>query len=134
MNHLFLITAIITLGLPNLVAAGNYGLGVVIDDPAYYYGEVDVRAVPDPWLVYEQPVTIETTAATANVAPIYLYVPGDHHRRWFKHCHEYDACDIPVYFVKENWYKKVYVPAYYSNRGKATAHPVLIPYGHYRRY
>jgi len=109
-------------------------VGVLIEGAPEYYGEVDIKAVPDPWLVYEQPVVIEPNAASAKAAPIYLYVPGDHHRRWFKHCHDYNACDLPVYFVKENWYKKVYVPAYYKDRGKPTARPVIILPAHGRRY
>ena len=36
--------------------------------------------------------------------PIYLHVPPGHARHWEKHCHEYNACYRPVYFVKSAEY------------------------------
>ena len=51
-------------------------------------------------------------------------------RRWFKHCREYNACSVPVFFVKESWYKKVYRPAYDGDSGKSTARPAIIVPGY----
>jgi hypothetical protein len=45
-------------------------------------------------------------------APIYLRVPPGYARHWSRHCHEYHACGVPVYFVQDRWYNEVYVPRY----------------------
>ena len=39
-------------------------------------------------------------------------VPPGHARNWRKHCHKYDACGRPAYFVQDSWYRSVYVPHY----------------------
>ena len=44
--------------------------------------------------------------------PIYLHVPPGHAKNWGKHCGKYNACGQRVYFVQDNWYNNVYVPAY----------------------
>ena len=38
--------------------------------------------------------------------------PPGHMRHWDRHCHEYEACGRPVYFVDDGWYREVYVPRY----------------------
>jgi hypothetical protein len=40
--------------------------------------------------------------------PIYLHVPPGHARNWRKHCHEYNACNRPVYFVRSQEYDPEY--------------------------
>ena len=74
------------------------------------YGRVDVRNRPPP-LLYPQPVIIVRQAYP--VAPIYLHVPPGHARNWSKHCRKYDACGVPVYFVKSVEYE----PGYQRPRG-----------------
>ena len=128
MKNWFMVGVFLTLFLPFSAKAAD--VGVIIEGPPEYYGEVDVQAVPDPWLVYEEPVVIEQTVETAKTPPVYLYVPGDHHRRWFKHCHDYNACSVPVFFVKKSWYREVYVPKYYGDR--PTGRPVIILDGRHR--
>jgi hypothetical protein len=44
------------------------------------------------------------------VEPIYLHVPPGHAKHWRKHCHEYHACDRPVYFVRSAEYEPGYRP------------------------
>jgi hypothetical protein len=44
--------------------------------------------------------------------PIYLYVPPRHQRNWRRYCHNYNACGQPVYFVRDDWYQREYVPRY----------------------
>ena len=48
---------------------------------------------------------------------IYLHVPPGHAKNWAKHCHKYDACGHPAYFVEEIWYRDVYVPRYQASHG-----------------
>ena len=40
---------------------------------------------------------------------------------WRKHCHRYNACGQPVYFVQDNWYNDVYVPRYRGSHHAARA-------------
>jgi hypothetical protein len=75
------------------------------------YGRVDVRNRPPPLVLYPQPVII--VQQQRRPAPIYLHVPPGHARNWSKHCHKYDACATPVYFVKSREYE----PGYQRPRG-----------------
>ncbi len=38
-------------------------------------------------------------------------MPPGHEWHWNDHCHTYDACATPVYFVTEGWFRNVYLPA-----------------------
>jgi hypothetical protein len=42
-----------------------------------------------------------------------MHVPPGHARDWSKHCRKYDACGVPVYFVKSREYE----PGYQRPRG-----------------
>ena len=70
------------------------------------YGRIDIgSAAPPPRVVYAQPVTIVRPQPRAVVVqPIYLHVPPGHARNWRKHCHRYEACGRPVYFVHSSEY------------------------------
>lgn len=70
------------------------------------YGQVVIGNAPPP-VVYQQPVVVEPPPmmGAPPVAPIYLHVPPGHARHWNKHCHEYHACNRPVYFVRSPEYE-----------------------------
>lgn len=68
------------------------------------YGRVDIGNRPPP-VVYTQPVII---VGQPRVAPVYMHVPPGHAKNWSKHCHKYDACGTPVYFVKSQEYEPGY--------------------------
>jgi len=70
------------------------------------YGQVQIGNEPRPPLVYAQPVLIEPQAV--RPAPVYLHVPPGHAKNWRKHCHEYNACNRPVYFVRSREYEPDY--------------------------
>jgi hypothetical protein len=57
-------------------------------------------------MVYAQPMVIEPQPV--QLAPIYLHVPPGHAKNWRKHCHEYNACNRPVYFVRSAEYEPDY--------------------------
>ncbi|HEY4970481.1 MAG TPA: hypothetical protein VII35_11290, partial [Steroidobacteraceae bacterium] len=59
-----------------------------------------------PPVVYAQPMLIEPQAAPPP--PIYLHVPPGHAKNWRVHCHEYNACNRPVYFVRSQEYDPEY--------------------------
>lgn len=77
-----------------------------------FYGRIDIGSAPPPQLIYPQPVIIRPVTVAHPVQPIYLRVPPGHAQKWSKHCHRYNACARPVYFVQDDWYNNVYAPHY----------------------
>jgi hypothetical protein len=72
------------------------------------YGQVQIGGGPPPPVVYQQPMVIAPPPVVVGappVEPIYLHVPPGHARNWRKHCHEYHACNRPVYFVRSEEYE-----------------------------
>ena len=76
------------------------------------YGQVVLGNRPPPRVVYVQPVVAVpvVVAQPAPMEPIYLHVPPGHAKNWRKHCHEYNACNRPVYFVRSAEYEPGYRP------------------------
>ena len=85
-------------------AAVDVGVGVTIREPGVY-GRIEIGNTPPPPVLYPQPVIIQRPVAVvaAPPPPLYLYVPPGHAKNWGKHCHRYNACARPVYFVQETW-------------------------------
>ncbi|MCT0207714.1 hypothetical protein [Synechococcus sp. CS-1332] len=79
---------------------GPINLGNQTPPPVYGYGPVIVRPDSrgrDRW----------TQAATQ---PVYLRVPMNQARDWGRYCGLYQACNMPVQFVRDDWYRNVYAP------------------------
>jgi len=112
-----IIFAMLAVGAAS-AAATDVGVSVSVGQPGFY-GRIDIGNAPPPVLVYRQPVVIQPVpvAVVEQPAPIYLHVPPGHAKHWSKHCHKYDACGRPVYFVKDEWYNTVYVPYYRNEHG-----------------
>jgi len=91
--------------------AADVGVSVHVGQPGFY-GRIDIGNAPQPVLIYPQPVIIQKVYVAHPPPPLYLRVPPGHAQKWSKHCHKYDACSRPVYFVKDDWYNNVYVPHY----------------------
>jgi len=72
------------------------------------YGRVDIGTRPPPPLV--QPTAILIVKQGKPPAPIYMHVPPGHAKNWRKHCGRYNACGVPVYFVKSAEYEPGYQP------------------------
>jgi hypothetical protein len=110
-----------TLSALALVAASSsaragveVGVGVTIREPGVY-GRIEIgTGAPPPPVVYRRPVVIQqpVVVVAQPEPPLYLYVPPGHAKKWGKHCHKYDACGRPVYFVKEEWVQARYVEAH----------------------
>jgi len=96
--------------------AADVGVSVSVGQPGFY-GRIDIGNVPQPVLIYSQPVVIQPVVGVVR-APVYLHVPPGHAKDWGKHCGKYGACGERVYFVQDNWYNQVYVPHYQSQQGK----------------
>lgn len=82
----------------------NVGVSVSGQVAPGVYGRVDIGNAPPP-VVYAQPVIIARPARPVAVAPVYMHVPPGHAKKWDKHCHKYNACGVPVYFVKSAEYE-----------------------------
>lgn len=93
--------------LPALAA--EVGVSVSIGQPGFY-GHVDIGGYPPPQLIYRQPVLVERVPVARP--PIYLNVPPGQAKHWRRYCGAYGACGERVYFVRNNWYEREYVPRY----------------------
>jgi hypothetical protein len=90
--------------------AADVGVSISISQPGVY-GRIDVGRYPKPELLAARPVVIKRPRVMP--APVYLWVPPGHQKHWSKHCSRYHACGTPVYFVKEDWYRRhVHRPAH----------------------
>jgi hypothetical protein len=97
--------------------ATDVSVSVAIGDPRFY-GQIDIVSLPRPRLILPAPVVIHVIPVGVVRAPVYLRVPPGHEKHWDRHCAEYKACGVPVYFVEDGWYNTVYVPAYRAKHGR----------------
>lgn len=89
--------------------AADVAVSVSVGEPGFY-GRLDLGGFPPPAVIYSRPIIVERVPVARP--PIYLRVPPGHAKHWSKHCYEYGACGEPVYFVRDNWYQREYVPRY----------------------
>jgi hypothetical protein len=102
--------------------ASNVDVNVVIGGVIQpgVYGRVEVGTRPPP-VLYPQPVTItppvivrqpvivqpqivvQQAPVVVTQSPIYLHVPPGDSKHWSRHCREYNACNQPVYFVRNDY-------------------------------
>lgn len=106
-RFLIALAAVASLSVP--AGATDVGVSVSIGQPGFY-GQLDIGGYPRPALIYSQPVMIERVHVARP--PLYLRVPPGHAKHWSKHCRSYNACRQPVYFVRDDWYQREYVPRY----------------------
>lgn len=121
-----LILAASLLALASTAMAANVGVSINIGQPGFY-GRINIGDLPQPRVIYAQPVMVERPARYVERQPIYLRVPPGHAKNWSKHCRAYNACGQQVYFVQDSWYTNEYAPHYreqhaqrgdlYGNRG-----------------
>ena len=110
----------------SLAASGaDVGVSVTVQQPGFY-GRIDIGDRHPPPIIYAQPLVIRPAPIAALRPPIYLRVPPGHAKRWDKHCARYGACGQPVYFVREDWYRTVYLEA----NGPYAGHRVGRDHGH----
>ncbi len=102
------------LAVAAVPAFAQVGVSVSVGQPGFY-GQIDIGGAPPPQVIYTQPVLVERTAVYA--APVYLRVPPGYARHWNRHCGYYNACGRPVYFVRDGWYSRQYVPYYRAHHG-----------------
>ena len=102
--------AVCALALAAPAFAADVGVSVSISQPGVY-GRVDIGRFPQPQVVVAQPVIIQRPVVVhqpqvvvAQPEPVYMWVPPGHRKNWHKHCGQYNACGVPVYFVQDRWY------------------------------
>lgn len=108
----FLIAAAIAVAPFSTPAfATDVGVSVTIGQPGFY-GRIDIGdyPYPQPRVIYRHPRVIEHVVIEHE--PIYVRVPPGHRKHWSKHCRQYNACGERVYFVRDDWYEREFVPSY----------------------
>lgn len=106
--------AIAALGLGPAAQATDVGVSIAISQPGVY-GRIDIGSFPQPLVILPQPVIILRPVVVQPVQPVYMWVPPGHRKKWSKHCADYNACGVPVYFVDNAWYQDHVVK---GNQGK----------------
>ena len=87
-----------------LAQAADVGVSIQISEPGVY-GRIDIGKFPQPQVVVAQPVLVAPPkVVVGRPAPVYMWVPPGHRKDWGKHCGQYNACGVPVYFVSDDWY------------------------------
>lgn len=104
--------------LCQVAQAGDVDFGVTIRGEVVpgVYGRVDLGQHNPPPVVYARPVVIEPAPVGVAVEPLYLHVPPEHAHAWRLHCHEYHACNRPVYFVRSREYEPGYAHRPFAER------------------
>jgi hypothetical protein len=109
-----LLTGLLIAAAP--VFAADVGVSVNVGEPGFF-GQINLGDAPQPAaLVYARPVVIRRDPAFGG-PPIYLHVRPGYESHWSRHCAEYHACGRPVYFVRDDWYNREYVPRYHHRDG-----------------
>lgn len=107
--------------------ATDVGVSVSISQPGVY-GRIDIGRFPQPAVIVAQPVLVRPVpVAVAPPPPVYMWVPPGHRKHWHKHCGAYNACGVPVYFVRDDWYDRHVMPP--EHRGRGHGHGKGRPHG-----
>ena len=114
MNKILCVALLGAFATPSFAA--DVGVSISVGQPGFY-GQIDIGNIARPPVVYTQPVVIARSPEYVSAAPIYLHVPPGHEKHWSRHCAEYHACGRPVYFVRDDWYNREYVPHYRHEGG-----------------
>ena len=104
--RILLAAAAFALAAPAMAA--DVGVSVTIAEPGVY-GRIDVGRFPQPQVVVPAPVVIvppPRVVAAPPPQPVYMWVPYGHRKEWGKYCSRYNACGVPVYFVRHDWYER----------------------------
>ncbi|WP_216903438.1 hypothetical protein [Synechococcus sp. CCY 9618] len=80
-----------------------------------YYGQINLGNLAPPPVYYRRPLSISPPNSRnrwnqASFQPVYVRVPRNQVRDWRRYCGSYQACNRPVYFVRDEWYRNVYAP------------------------
>jgi len=87
-------------------SADDLGVRVILEKEVApgVYGRVELGNNSHPEVYYAEPVIIISDSNEPRYRPVYVHVPPGHAKNWSKHCHKYNACRRPVYFIKSAEY------------------------------
>jgi hypothetical protein len=103
MKPLLLLCASTLVLAAGAASGADVGVSVEVSQPGVY-GRIDIGRFPQPQVIVPQPVMIARPVVVAQPQPVYMWVPPGHRKDWGKHCRHYNACGVPVYFVRHDWY------------------------------
>jgi hypothetical protein len=108
--------------IATLAVAGTAASAAGFDESAYF-GRIDPAQAPRIEVTRTRALQANAGAvvslkAGAAASPVYLHVRPEEERRWAAYCAAYAACGVPVLFVKESWYREVYLPAIGRDDGR----------------
>lgn len=106
MRPLLAAVAAFVISAPALAA--DVGVSVTISEPGVY-GRIDIGRFPQPQVIVPQPVLIAPPRVVVPgppPQPVYMWVPYGHRKDWGRYCARYNACGVPVYFVRHDWYER----------------------------
>ena len=103
MKKIFTVLAIALLA--GAAQAADVGVSIQVGQPGFY-GRIDIGQTAPPPVVLAEPVWVQRRPV--HVEPVYMRIPPGHQKHWDKHCAKYNACGVPVYFVREDWYQERY--------------------------
>lgn len=98
------------LMLGSAAANASTQISISIGDSGYW-GVLPALTGYRPEVWNNSPIVAIGTAV-AGLSAIYLNVPDAERHDWKNHCRKYDACNRPVHFVKNDWYRDQYAPEY----------------------
>lgn len=110
----FLFAAALAAAATAPAFAADVAVSLSVGQPGFY-GQLDIGDYPQPQVIYRRPILIERVEVERP--PVYLRVPPGHAKNWRKHCGSYNACGERVYFVRDNWYQREYIPRYRERHG-----------------
>jgi hypothetical protein len=97
-----ILAALLAAAVPAFAA--DVGVSIQISEPGVY-GRIDIGRFPQPQVVVAQPIIVQRPQVVVQrPEPVYMWVPPGHRKNWKKHCRDYNACGVPVYFVQDQWY------------------------------
>lgn len=91
--------------LAGVAHATDVGVSVQVGQPGFY-GRIDIGNTAPPPVILREPIWVQRRPV--QVEPVYMRIPPGHQKNWAKHCAKYNACGMPVYFVREDWYEDRY--------------------------
>jgi hypothetical protein len=111
-------TALVASFVGTSAQAADVGVSISIAQPGVY-GRIDIGRFPKPEVIVPQPVIIVPPRVIVTPPqPVYLWVPPGHRKDWGKHCGKYNACGVPVYFVRHDWYEQRVMSEHRRERGE----------------
>ncbi|MBW8846047.1 MAG: hypothetical protein JF607_13865 [Burkholderiales bacterium] len=110
--------------LAGATQAADVGVSIQVGQPGFY-GRIDIGQTAPPPVMMAEPVWVQRRPV--HVEPVYMRIPPGHQKHWDKHCAQYNACGVPVYFVREDWYQERYARPQIDNdqgddHGKGKGH------------